>query len=73
MEKINYEFIKDIIELEKCSDHNESPKFIETKDGFRIIACCDDFTTRMIEKSTILITEQSLKSVLSIIKKYLNK
>ncbi|WP_313102888.1 hypothetical protein [Empedobacter sp.] len=43
MDKINYEFIKDIIELEKCSDHNESPKFIETKDGFRIIACCDDF------------------------------
>lgn len=36
MDKINYEFIKDIIELEKCSDHNESPKFIQTKDALEL-------------------------------------
>ncbi len=71
MNRFDYKFLKYKIEFEVCPEHNENPKFIESANGYSIIACCENFKTTMIEKSTILVNEQTLKNLDEILKKAL--
>ncbi|MDM1550566.1 MULTISPECIES: hypothetical protein [Empedobacter] len=69
MSKSNFKDIKRVIEMEICHVHNKKPTFIESNNDIDIIACCDDFKTKMVEKFSILIAERSIKNVENIFKK----
>ncbi len=71
MNRFDYKFLKYKIEFEVYSEYNENPKFNESANGYSIIACCENFKTKMIEKSTILVNEQTIKNLDEIFKKAL--
>ena len=59
MEKIDYNSVKRKIEKERCNIHNSSPKFEKTSKGFNITACCEEFRSKAIKKSEVIVREET--------------
>lgn len=59
MENIDYNSVKRKIEKERCLLHNEHPKFEKTHNGFNITACCEEFRSKMIQRSESIMADET--------------
>lgn len=68
MNELDYNSIKRKIEIQKCPEHKEHPKFIKNSKGFEIKACCENFRSQLITKSEKVIAEETEKALEKIMK-----
>ena len=69
MENIDYNSVKRKIERERCTKHNENPKFEKTSKGFNISACCEEFRSKMLKKTEKIMAEETKLAVEKMLKK----
>lgn len=63
MGNIDYNLVKRKIEIERCPEHSEHPKFEKTNKGFSVNACCEEFRSEMLEKIKIIMAEETKSAI----------
>ena len=69
MDHLDYTSVKRKIEREKCLKHNEHPKFERTGNGFNILACCEEFRTKMLQKTENIMADETKSAIEKMLKK----
>lgn len=69
MAHIDYNSIKRKVERERCTKHNQNPKFKKTLKGFEIAACCEEFRSKVIKKTERIVADETKIAVEKMLKK----
>ena len=69
MDNIDFNSIKRKIEKDRCNKHNEHPKFEKTSKGFNITACCEEYRSKILKKTEVIVAEETKLAVEKMLKK----